>query len=186
MWLTYAADLTGANPEPALPPSDAPGADTEAEAEPTLAGTTHPLALETQYYTATVPVWLDLVSSPAEWADSFLSAEAAEVRAALGGVLVVFALPASPPPGRLHLPASEPGSSAGGGEADLLRGVSRLLRSGSGLGWDWDGVGLAVGVAEAAPGDGIGEAWDDVCAEAGMEFVLVAPGVEGRNEFGGW
>ena len=190
-------DLTGANPEPALPFSGgAPDADSESEApaetaQPSLAGTTHPLALRTPYYTATVPVWLDLVSSPAAaWADSFLSAEAAEVRPALGGVVVVFVLPdaAAPPPGSLHLPASEPAAGSGGGgggEADLLRAVSRLLRSGSGLGWDWDGAAVAVGVAEAAPGLEMREAWEDICAEAGLEFVLVAPGVEGRNEFGG-
>ncbi|KAF4589642.1 alpha and gamma adaptin binding protein p34 [Ophiocordyceps camponoti-floridani] len=55
-----------------------------------LAGTTHPLRLSTRYYTATIPTWLDVMASPTEWADSFLSDEAAEVLHVLGGLLVVF------------------------------------------------------------------------------------------------
>lgn len=65
-----------------------------------MAGTTHNLAIKTPYYTAEVPIWLDLIASPEEWAESFLSPEAKEVLEVLGGIMVVFALP---PPSSLTL-----------------------------------------------------------------------------------
>ncbi|SPQ21506.1 b3b5f76b-8582-409c-a23d-ebb554fc2673 [Thermothielavioides terrestris] len=98
-------DLTGTHPTPALPPPPltpsppspssppAPSSSTEdPPPAPSLAGTTHLLPLRTPYYAASVPVWLDLVASPAEWAASFLSAEAREVLEVLGGVLVVMGM----------------------------------------------------------------------------------------------
>jgi hypothetical protein len=58
--------------------------------------------------------------------------------------------------------------------------VGQVVKKGLG-GWEWDGVGLAVGV-----GEGITEEWDEVCAEAGLEFVHVTGKAQtGRNEFGG-
>ncbi|PHH76234.1 hypothetical protein CDD82_4072 [Ophiocordyceps australis] len=125
-----------------------------------LAGSTHDLPIKTSYYTATLPVWLDLVDDPEAWAASFLSDEAAEVLAALGAVVVVF----------------------GQGDEEqiklLLRQVGRVLDEGLG-GWEWDGVRLAVGFDVA--GD---EEWEEICAEAGLEFVRVAEGEETLNEFG--
>ncbi|PNH37199.1 hypothetical protein VD0004_g9579, partial [Verticillium dahliae] len=76
--------LTGTTPEPS----------TAASATPSLAGTSHVLPLTTSYYTATVPVWLDLVADATDddedWAASFLAPEAREVLDALGGVIVVL------------------------------------------------------------------------------------------------
>ncbi|PNY27583.1 Uncharacterized protein TCAP_02492 [Tolypocladium capitatum] len=144
-------DLTGSAPKP---PS------------PSLAGTTHDLALGTQYYSATVPVWLDLVAAPGDWAASFLSAEAGEVLAVLGGLVVVFALP-------------DDGGAAGAAR-ELIRQVGRVVGEGLG-GWEWDGVRLAVGVGESKDA----EDWDEWCAEAGLEFVQVGGGQQpGLNEFG--
>ncbi|OAA58983.1 Alpha/gamma-adaptin-binding protein p34 [Niveomyces insectorum RCEF 264] len=217
-------DLTGVYP----PPSPATGA---------LAGTTHELPLSTPYYTARVPVWLDIVGAPVagegeadekvvdkkeagedmaaeakdgpeegraptsalpkdpspaasaaddpppanpqEWADAFLGDEAAEVRAALGGLVVVVALDGGssssssstgngpPPPDSLHAR-----------QHDLIAQAGRLLQKGlqrpykiddDGQGArelvgrdddddddifrDWDGVGLVVGVVGAAAAD---------------------------------
>ncbi|KAK1825890.1 hypothetical protein QBC39DRAFT_400070 [Podospora conica] len=144
-------DLTGTPPTP----------------QPTLAGTTHPLALTTPYYTATVPIWLDLVTDPAEWTASFLAPEAKEVLDALGGVVVVF-------------------DAAAEQSRALLEGVGHLVRAALG-GWEWDGVLLAVAVDEADE-DAL-EAWEDVCAEWGLEFVhhyhQPGGGLEGRrNEYG--
>ena len=222
---------------PSSLPTDATGDGVESGAA-SLAGTTHPLRLETAYYVATIPVWLDLIPDqrqdtpttatgtatetetettgstiseveavtppqpqhPADaWAATFLSAEAEEVRAALGGVCVVFAFPSS---------QSSPSSSSSSNResaAALLAAVGRVVRSGLG-GLDWDGVALAVGVG---PGGGeMGaltpdeEEWiEELCAEVaggGIEFVHVrnlgaragkaaAEGSSGeaRNEFGG-
>ncbi|POR38009.1 Uncharacterized protein TPAR_01791 [Tolypocladium paradoxum] len=149
-------DLTGSAPEPS---------------SASLAGTTHGLVLETQYYAATVPVWLDLVAEPGDWAASFLAPEAGEVLAVLGALVVVFALPA----------VAAAGDGGGGGDArELIRQVGRVVGEGLG-GWEWDGVRLAVGVGESKDA----EEWDELCAEAGMEFVQVGGGQQpGLNEFG--
>ncbi|RFN45817.1 hypothetical protein FIE12Z_9897 [Fusarium flagelliforme] len=149
-----ARDLTGTAPE---------------SPDPTLgiAGITHPLSLKTPYYSTTVPIWLDLIGSPSDWSESFLSEEAAEVLAVLGGVVVVFT--AGPVSASKDHPAK-----------DLVEHVGKVLKKGLG-GWEWDGVGLAIGVG----GDGHEEEWDEICAEAGLEFVSVGgKGDTGRNEFG--
>ncbi|KAK1538028.1 alpha and gamma adaptin binding protein p34 [Colletotrichum paranaense] len=175
-------DLTGTHPEPA---------------STTLAGTTHILPIKTSYYTADVPIWLDLIDSPAEWSASFLSPEAKEVLTVLGGLAVVFALPSSPSsssstsaplpadgttpaPASVTAPATTPQPSPEDTRA-LITEVGRVVREGLG-GWGWDGVGLGIGV-----GDGTADEWEDLCAEWGLEFVQVRGGKkdDGRNEFGG-
>jgi alpha- and gamma-adaptin-binding protein p34 len=155
-------ELTGAYPEPA--PSE--------DSEPTIAGVTHILDIKTQYYSTAVPIWLDLIADPAEWAAAFLSPEAAEVLAALGGLVLVFELPTAPPD------ASEAAAAR-----DLLARAGALLETRQ-LGWAWDGVALAVGICSRAVDDADRDAWDAVCGEHSMEFVLVAPGQPARNEFG--
>lgn len=130
-----------------------------------LAGITHDLPLETPYYTATVPIWLDLVSNPTEWSASFLSPEAKEVLDVLGGVMVVFALPTTGPRDDTRA---------------LLEEVGKVVREGLG-GWEWDGVGLCLGV-----GEDVTDEWEDACAECGLEFVQVGGRADGeKNEFGG-
>lgn len=152
---SHITDLTGSAPES---PDPSLG----------IAGTTHSLALKTPYYSTTVPIWLDLIASPSEWSESFLSPEAAEVLAVLGGVVVVFT--AGPISSSKDHPAKE-----------LVEHIGKVLKKGLG-GWEWDGVGLAIGVG----GDGNEEEWDEICAEAGLEFVsLGGKGDTGRNEFGG-
>ncbi|TRX89922.1 hypothetical protein FHL15_009194 [Xylaria flabelliformis] len=146
-------DLTGTTPE---------------QTSTTLAGASHNLSLKTTYYTAEVPIWLDLISSPSEWSASFLSAEAKEVLEVLGGVIIVFALP-------VHS-QSEEGKSA----KELIQHVGKVVKDGLG-GWGWDGVGLCLGVGEIDDVD----AWEDCCAESGLEFVQVRnQSTPSRNEFG--
>lgn len=161
MWTNTSAstplDLTKSAPQPA---------------STSLAGTTHDLALKTAYYTATVPVWIDLIASPTEWAESFLSPEAKEVLGVLGGLVLVFSIPAT------TAAAAESGNSQ---TRDLIRHIGRVVAEGLG-GWEWDGVGLAVGV-----GEGDTDEWDDLCAGVGLEFVHLTgkQESEARNEFGG-
>ncbi|EFY86622.1 hypothetical protein J3459_009791 [Metarhizium acridum] len=133
---------------------------------PSLAGATHNLALKTQYYTATVPIWLDLIASPSEWSASFLSDEAGEVLAALGGLVLIFSLP--------------PSTSSEGVDRvrDVIHHVGQVVNNGLG-GWEWDGVRLAIGV-----GDSDAEEWDELCAEAGLEFVQIGGKLPHLNEFG--
>ncbi|EFQ29701.1 alpha and gamma adaptin binding protein p34 [Colletotrichum graminicola M1.001] len=169
-------DLTGNHPEPA---------------STTLAGTTHVLSIKTSYYSADVPIWLDLISSPAEWSESFLSPEAKEVLSVLGGMAVVFALPstsssgtAAPVADTFPVTATEPAAPPAPPSADetraLITEVGRVVREGLG-GWGWDGVSLGIGV-----GDGDADEWEELCAEWGLEFVQVRGGKkdEGKNEFG--
>ncbi|KAF4983681.1 hypothetical protein FZEAL_968 [Fusarium zealandicum] len=148
-------DLTGSAPSQPADPSVS------------LAGTTHSLLLKTAYYSTTVPVWLDLIASASDWSASFLSPEAGEVLSVLGGLVVVF--------------TAGPISASGEHPArQLVEHVGKVLKEGLG-GWEWDGVGLAVGVG----GEGSEEEWDEICAEAGLEFVSVGgKGDTGRNEFG--
>jgi alpha- and gamma-adaptin-binding protein p34 len=159
-----AIDLTGTHPEPV---------------DSSLAGVSHDLSLKTAYYTAQVPIWLDLISTPSEWATSFLAPEAKEVLTALGGVAVVFPIPGS----------SGANSSSSGGPGptpdatrNLIREVGRLVKEGLG-GWEWDGVGLGIGIGDF---DNVDE-WDDCCVDAGLEFVQVKGGSKDvdKNEFGG-
>lgn len=60
------------------------------------------------------------------------------------------------------------------------------MRDGLG-GWEWDGVKVAVGVG-SCDADEMDE-WDELCAEAGLEFVHVGGEGGGRErmlqEFGG-
>lgn len=137
-------------------------------ASTTLAGSTHDLNLKTAYYAAVVPTWIDLIASPEEWSASFLSPEAREVLTVLGGLVLVFPLSSATAAG------TQP-------TRDVIKQVGRVVKEGLG-GWEWDGVGLAVGV-----GEGETEEWDELCAEAGLEFVQVTGSSrdQGRNEFGG-
>ncbi|KHE78513.1 hypothetical protein GE21DRAFT_1223116, partial [Neurospora crassa] len=209
-------DLTGTAPTPQQqqqpqpqPPSQEEEDEEEEQkdssehtaTEPSLAGITHHLSLSTPYYTASIPIWLDLISSPADWSASFLSEEAKEVLGVLGGVVCVFEIPFS------SSGSSISSSSSSGGEDDakvkaaqkektreLIKGVGKVVREGLG-GWEWEGVGLAVGVTTTTAtatvssdigGGGDGETtfaemdvdmedeineWDDLCAEWGLEFV---------------
>ncbi|KAK3945767.1 alpha and gamma adaptin binding protein p34 [Diplogelasinospora grovesii] len=146
-------DLTGTHPSPS----------SSVEAVDSLAGTTHILSLSTQYYKAEVPVWLDLVSSPSEWSESFLSEEAREVLSVLGGLIIVFSLP----------PTNPSSSSSTAETRELISQVGRVVKEGLG-GWDWDGVSLAICISDHHHVDeeegGLDE-WDDLCAAAGLEFV---------------
>ncbi|KAI2778138.1 hypothetical protein F4815DRAFT_478100 [Daldinia loculata] len=146
-------DLTGTHPE---------------QTSTSLAGSSHNLSLKTAYYTAEVPIWLDLISSPSEWAGSFLSPEAREVLEVLGGVVVVFSLPVKSQTDEIKA------------AQELIQNVGKVVKDGLG-GWSWDGVGLCLGVGEI---DDVDE-WEDCCAEWGLEFVQVkSQSVATRNEFG--
>ncbi|KAI2602201.1 hypothetical protein GGR54DRAFT_625332 [Hypoxylon sp. NC1633] len=146
-------DLTGSHPE---------------QSSASLAGSSHNLSLKTAYYTAKVPIWLDLISSPTEWAGSFLSSEAKEVLEILGGVVVVFSLPV------------ESQSDQAKATRELIRNVGKVVKDGLG-GWSWEGVSLCLGVGEIDDVDD----WEDCCAEWGLEFVQVRnQSTAGRNEFG--
>ncbi|KAK4172934.1 hypothetical protein QBC36DRAFT_336841 [Triangularia setosa] len=164
-------ELTGTHP---LPSS---GSSAEPENASSLAGTTHYLSLSTPYYNASVPVWLDLISSPSEWSSSFLSEEAKEVLDVLGGIMVVVNLhpsalapttsTISPPPPPT---ATTTTTTTKEQQKELVRHIGKVVKEGLG-GWDWDGVSLAVGIGKQTVEDEELDEWEDVCAEGGLEFV---------------
>ena len=174
--LTQHAVLTGTYPEPH------PGTSS-------LAGTTHSLPLSTSYYKAEVPIWIDLVASPSEWATSFTSPEAKEVLDVLGGVVVIFSVSgaensSSSSINTSHVSASDTGEHAPPtSPTELIREMGRVM--GALGGWDWNGVGLGIGIGGSS---GTADMFDDACAAIGLEFVhaATASGKEGeKNEFGG-
>lgn len=61
----------------------------------------------------------------------------------------------------------------------LIRHVGSIVQEGPSE-WDWDGVRLAIGI-----GEGDADEWDELCAEARMEFVQLKSGQMEKNEFGG-
>ncbi|KAK3499116.1 alpha and gamma adaptin binding protein p34-domain-containing protein [Neurospora hispaniola] len=193
-------DLTGTAPTPQQqqPPSQEDEEEEDSSehtaTEPSLAGITHHLPLSTTYYTASIPIWLDLIASPGDWSASFLSEEAKEVLGVLGGVVCVFEIPFTSAPGSSSSSDDDAKVKAQKEKTKgLIKGVGKVVREGLG-GWEWEGVGLAVGVTTTATitatasdiGGGGGEIttmemdadmedeineWDDLCAEWGLEFV---------------
>jgi hypothetical protein len=155
---TIIKGLTGSSPEP-----------TE-----TLAGTTHDYPIKTPYYTATVPIWVDQITTPTTWADDFLLPEAKEVLSVLGGFIVV-----------IKKPIDESGFEK---VKELLEAVGKVVRDGcggSGYGGTWDGVAVVVGMGNGMAGGLEREEaeWEDVCADEGFEWVDWEK--KGRNEFHG-
>ncbi|CAI4214798.1 unnamed protein product [Parascedosporium putredinis] len=107
---------------------------------------------------------------PEDWAETFLSPEAKEVLDALGGLVLVF-----------EVPKLQRAGASKHDEEHLIEHVGRVVKDGLG-GWGWDGVALAIGLGSDTDGH-----WEDLCAEAGLELVLVSDNdAKGaRNEFGG-
>lgn len=90
-------------------------------------------------------------------------------------MVVVFAIP----------PETSSSSSTQDLTKTIIQEVGKVVKEGLG-GWEWDGVSLAVGVGEVAHLDDL-DLWDEVCGDAGLEFVHVASSAatDARNEFGG-
>ncbi|KAK6350099.1 hypothetical protein TWF696_006346 [Orbilia brochopaga] len=146
------------------------------------AGLTHSLPLKTQYYDATIPIWIDEIADPAaDWAAAYASKEASEVRQALGAIVYVFRRPTT---------AAELADTVRGD----LAGVGKVVDACGGR-YGWDGVCLAIamptrGVSSTA-GDSNGgskevektaDEWEDEVREFGFEFVDFE--AKGRNDYG--
>lgn len=94
----------------------------------------------------------------------------------LGGIVVIFAIPSETP---TPSPSKDETTA-------FIKEVGKVVKEGLG-GWEWDGVSLAVGVGDVGHLDDL-DTWDEVCGDAGLEFVHVATaavGADVKNEFGG-
>ncbi|KAF8544479.1 hypothetical protein BDD12DRAFT_509770 [Trichophaea hybrida] len=123
------------------------------------AGLSHEITIKTQYYTSTIPIWIDELPSEdlEEWTTQYLSPAAAEVLEVLGGIILTFR---NPPHEEL---------------AALKRVVEKMGRN-------WDGVLLAVSM-----GTGMGEEMEERCFGFGFEMVEFGGGKRGgRNELRSW
>ncbi|KAK8242008.1 alpha and gamma adaptin binding protein p34-domain-containing protein [Phyllosticta capitalensis] len=157
--LSFLKDLTGTTPP-------APHSDSS------VAGLSHALSISTPYYSATVPIWIDEISSLSAWRTDYLSPAAGEVLSALGAWVYVFRAPLS----------QEQAQTV----RDTMRAIRQVVDEQQDLG-EWDGVSLAVRLGRGETGRvGEAEEWDEWCSAEGFEFVDVGvddrPGK--RNAFG--
>ncbi|RKF74281.1 Uncharacterized protein C19A8.11c [Golovinomyces cichoracearum] len=132
-----------------------------------IAGTTHYWAIETNYYSATIPIWLDEMASPLAWSKEFLAPEAREVLQSIGAIIFCFKKPMV--------------------QTDLdeikicLNCMGKVVKEGCGL--MWDGVCFSVAMPQTlTPSLDISlDNWEDMCQEFGFEFIDL--GMKGRNQF---
>jgi hypothetical protein len=137
----------------------------------TPAGLSHALEIDTAYYKASIPIWIDQIpdNSHDEWASEYLKVEAKDVLKVLGAFVLVF-----------RKPVDQDALEAVKGS---LKAVSTVVKKG--CGYSWDGICLAVGMAQSeTPHLQMGfEEWEDMCRE--FQFEYVDSEAKGRNEFGG-
>jgi hypothetical protein len=135
----------------------------------TIAGTTHPWPLKTAYYTATVPIWLDEITSPSTWSREFLAPEAKEVLTALGAFIICFRKPIN--------------EAELGDVKEMLENVGEVVKEGCGMAWD--GVCLAVAMPQGVTPylEKSFDEWEELCQDFGFEFVDFES--KGRNEYSG-
>jgi len=136
-------------------------------ASDTIAGTTHLWPLKTAYYTTTVSIWLDEITSPSSWAREFLAPEAKEVLTALGAFVICFRKPVN----EAELKDVK----------DLLEKVGEVVKEGCGM--TWDGVCLAVAMPQSVTPylEKSFDEWEELCQESGFEFVDFES--KGLNEY---
>ncbi|OQO14813.1 hypothetical protein B0A48_00195 [Cryoendolithus antarcticus] len=147
-------DLTGS-----VPPLNSSGS---------LAGVTHEWDVKTQYYNATVPIWIDEIADIDEWQTEFLRPEAKEVVQAVGAWVYCFG----------HAVDGDWRETA----EKTMKAIQAVVEEHSGF--SESGVMLVVGMT--ANGGLMTEdqraSLDDACMDYGFE--LVDYGVKGINEFG--
>lgn len=125
--------------------------------------------LKTSYYTATIPIWLDEITSPSTWSSEFLAPEAKEVLIALGAFIVCFRKPID----ETQLKDVK----------DLLENVGEVIKEGCGM--VWDGACLAVAMPQSVTPylEKSFDDWEELCQQSGFEFVDFES--KGRNEYSG-
>ncbi|CBX96629.1 hypothetical protein LEMA_P108940.1 [Plenodomus lingam JN3] len=146
-------ELTGSAPEPIAG---------------TTAGLTHNWRLETKYYTATLPIWIDEIPNIVEWRTEFVKPEAGEVITVLGGWIYCFKKPVQEQ------------------ELDTIKATMQAIADviERACGFGGDQVCLAVAMPQSTTPylDKTGEQWEELAAEYGFEYVDFE--ATGKNDFG--
>ncbi|KAF1846976.1 uncharacterized protein K460DRAFT_51165 [Cucurbitaria berberidis CBS 394.84] len=146
-------ELTGSAPEPT---SD------------TTAGLTHDWLLETKYYTATLPIWVDEISNITEWRTEFTKPEAREVVTVLGAWIYCFKKPVE----QKDVDTIK----------ETMRAVADAIERACGFGGDMVCVAVAMPQSITPYLEKTVEEWDDTCMDYGFEYVDFE--AKGKNEFG--
>ncbi|CAO2655202.1 Nn.00g102660.m01.CDS01 [Neocucurbitaria sp. VM-36] len=146
-------ELTGCAPEPT---SD------------TTAGLTHDWLLETKYYTATLPIWIDEIPDIAEWRTEFTKPEAREVVTVLGAWIYCFKKPVE----------REDADKIN----ETMQAIADVIERACGT-WG-DMLCLAVAMPQSITPylEKTGEEWENACMEYGFEYIDFD--AKGKNEFG--
>lgn len=149
----YNVDLTGTAPE---------------LVSNTTAGLSHEWHMETKYYTAKLPIWVDEISDVTEWRTEFTKPEAKEVVSVVGAWIYCFKKPVT--------------------EAEVttiketLQAVAKVVETA--CGYSDDQVRLAVAMPQSTTPylEKSADDWDDLCMEHGFEFVDSE--AKGKNQYG--
>ncbi|PZC91808.1 Adaptin-binding domain containing protein [Pyrenophora tritici-repentis] len=151
--LSLLKELTGSAPEPT---------------SGTTAGLTHEWRLETKYYSATIPIWVDELSNVVEWRTEFTKPEAREVVTALGAWIYCFKRPV---------------------EAGDLETIKQTMQAVSDVieracGYDGDVVCLAIAMPQSTTPylEKSSEEWEELAMDYGFEYIDSEK--KGKNDFG--
>lgn len=134
-----------------------------------VAGLSHELNLNTPYYNATIPIWVDEIPDVDTWRTEFLKEEAGEVVSAVGGWIFCFRQPLS----SLDLDFVR----------DALEAISEVVDRH--VGFDSESVRLAVAMPQSMTPhlEKSYEEWDEICGNYRFEYVDFM--AKGKNQFGG-
>ncbi|KAI8931978.1 hypothetical protein NX059_010874 [Plenodomus lindquistii] len=146
-------ELTGSAPEPSAG---------------TTAGLTHDWRLETKYYTATVPIWIDEIPNVAEWRTEFVKPEAREVITVLGGWIYCFKKPVE----QKDLDTIR----------ETMQAITDVIERACGFGGDQVCLAVAMPQSTTPYLEKSGEDWEELAADYGFEYVDFE--ATGKNEFG--
>ncbi|KAJ4299550.1 hypothetical protein N0V90_004796 [Kalmusia sp. IMI 367209] len=134
----------------------------------TTAGLSHEWHLETKYYTAKLPIWIDEIPDVSEWRTEFTKPEAREVVSVLGAWIFCFKKPIA--------------------EKDVdtiketLQAIADVIEKACGYGADQVCLAVAMPQSTTPYLEKSTEDWDELCMEYGFEFVDSE--AKGKNEFG--
>lgn len=133
-------------------------------------GVTHELKITNQYYSAEIGIWVDEFTNIEELTNSYCSAEADEVRASIGVLIVTFRKSQQEEDAVALVQEEKVGALLG-----AIKSVVDLCPS--------ETLALAVGCPGSSSAGRQDEvAWEDVCAEEGFEYIDLE--ATGKNVFG--
>lgn len=133
-----------------------------------VAGLTHDWRIETKYYTATVPIWIDEINNTTEWRTEFTKPEAREVITALGAWIYCF-----------KKPIQDKDVDA---IKETMQAIADVNERACGYGSDMICLAVAMPQSTTPYLEKSDEEWEELATDHGFEFVDFE--AKGKNEFG--